>query len=124
VRRYRNEQANKSKLLTRDLILDSDDYVMAIERYSVSITSIIGWDRRIDRKNDYVAGLALRIMEHVDWVTPGRYILETLSFLDWLPAWLYNFPARIRKGSELSIRYSYMSSQEGAQAKQKNFLEN
>lgn len=105
----------------RDILLDPADYVAAIERYSVSITSIIGWGRRINMKNDYVAKLALAIMDHVDWVIPGRYLLETLPWLDRLPKWIYSFSARMRTSSKVSMKYFYMLSQEGAQAKQSNF---
>lgn len=39
----------------RDLLQDPDDFELSIERYTISVTSIVGWGRRIDRKNDYVA---------------------------------------------------------------------
>jgi hypothetical protein len=51
IKSYRTFQANESKLLTRDLLLDPNDYELSIERYSVSTVSIVGWGRRIDRKN-------------------------------------------------------------------------
>lgn len=58
----RAAQSNETKVLTRDLLLRPDDYVPAIERYSCSVVSILGWGRRIDRINDYVAQQALAVM--------------------------------------------------------------
>jgi hypothetical protein len=49
VRNYRDFQADESRILTRDFLLDPDDFVLSIERYSISITSIVGWGRRVDR---------------------------------------------------------------------------
>ena len=49
MRGYRSFQADESKLLIRDILEDPDEFVMSIERYSVSITSIVGWGRSIAR---------------------------------------------------------------------------
>lgn len=122
MRNYRSFQADESKLLIRDLLEDPDDYVLSIERYAVSTVSIIGWGRRIDRKNDYVAQQALRMMESVtDYVIPGLYIMEAIPAFTKLPSWLYRLPSTIRMGAAIAFRYFYLLSQEGAQAGSDNF---
>lgn len=116
VRNYRDFQAAESKLLTRDLLLDPSDYVMSIERYSISTTSIIGWGRRIAEKNDYVAQQALALMDGVNFVIPGLYILEALPWLAHLPSWIYALPSQLRSTSKLLFRYFYLLSLESANA--------
>jgi len=41
VRNYRTFQAGESKVLMREILEDQDDFVMSIECYSVSSTSIV-----------------------------------------------------------------------------------
>lgn len=115
VRGYRDAQADESKVLIRDLMIDPDDFVMAIERYSVSLTSIIGWGRRIDKTNDEVAQLALAVMEAVNYVVPGFYLMEAVPILAKLPAFIYNLPSQISKGAALFSQYFYLLTQEGAE---------
>jgi cytochrome P450 len=121
VRGYRHFQEDETKLLTRDLLETPDDYVMSIERYSVSITSIVGWGRRIDRKNDIIAQESLKLMENVDLVVPGLYIIEALPWLCKLPAWLYSLPSTLWHGSAIGSRFFWMLSKEGAEAPEDNF---
>ncbi|KAJ5192171.1 cytochrome P450 [Penicillium cf. viridicatum] len=121
VRRYRNFQADEAKILVRDLLQDPEDFELSVERYSISITSIIGWGRRVDRKNDYVAQQALRLMETVNLVTPGIYIMEAISALRHLPAWLYSAPTAFRMGAAIVSRYFYLLTEEGAAAPIANF---
>ncbi|OAL33083.1 Fumitremorgin C synthase [Fonsecaea nubica] len=81
VRNYRPFQADESKVLIRDLLLDPDDFELSIERYSVSTASIVGWGRRIDKKNDYVAQQALKMMESEGSTTKagnfGKFMLKS-----------------------------------------------
>lgn len=121
VRGYRSFQADESKILIRDFLDDPEDYVLSIERYSVSAASIVGWGRRIDRKNDYVAQQSLKMMEAVDYIIPGRFILEAIPSLAKLPSWLYALPSQLRLGSAIGSRYFYMLSKEGSEAPPKNF---
>ncbi|KPI36639.1 Fumitremorgin C synthase [Cyphellophora attinorum] len=121
VRSYKGFQADESKILTRDILEDPEDYVMSIERYSVSVTSIVGWGRRIDRKNDLIAQQALKLMEGVDLVIPGLYIIEALPWLCKLPRWLYKFPTDLWHGSAIGARFFWMLSKEGADAPEDNF---
>ncbi|KIY00149.1 uncharacterized protein Z520_03834 [Fonsecaea multimorphosa CBS 102226] len=98
IRPWRAIQANESKVLVRDLLDKPDDFVMSIERYSCSIVSIIGWGRRIDKINDYVAQMALKSMEGVDLIIPGLFIVESIPFLAKLPQWLnwiYPMPSKM-----------------------------
>ncbi|KUJ23936.1 cytochrome P450 [Mollisia scopiformis] len=121
VRNLRSIQANESKLLIRDILQDPEDYVLSIERYSVSTTSIIGWGRRIDTKNDYVAQQALAIMEGVNFVIPGKFLMEAVPALTKLPSWVYALPSMIRDTTTVLQQYFYMLSQEGAESKWNNF---
>lgn len=101
-----------------------DDYVMAIERYSCSVVSIIGWGRRIDKINDYVAQMALKAMEAVDLIIPGLFMVESIPLLNRLPRWLnwiYPMPAAMSKLSKHMHRYFVALSREGAQAHEDNF---
>jgi hypothetical protein len=75
MRKYRDFQTHESAVLICDFLLEPHDFELSIERYSVSVTSIIGWGRRVDRKNDYVAQQALKLMEAVDFVVPGIYFI-------------------------------------------------
>lgn len=115
VRNYRPFQAQESKVLVRDLLVDPDDFELSIERYSVSTASIVGWGRRIDRKNDYVAQQALQMMESVNLVIPGRYLAEAVPALLNLPAWIYKFPSQLKMGAAIGARYFYLLTQEGAE---------
>ncbi|GME66493.1 Transcription factor [Neofusicoccum parvum] len=116
VRNYRSFQSDEAKMLTLDLLDDPADYVMSIERYSVSQVSIIGWGRRIARKNDYVAQKALEGMEAVNLVIPGFLLVESLPILANLPAWLYRLPSMLRAHSSALWTYFYALSKEAAAA--------
>ncbi|EOD42921.1 putative cytochrome p450 protein [Neofusicoccum parvum UCRNP2] len=116
VRNYRSFQSDEAKILTLDLLDGPADYVMSIERYSVSQVSIIGWGRRIARKNDYVAQKALEGMEAVNLVIPGFLLVESLPILANLPAWLYRLPSMLRAHSSALWTYFYALSKEAAAA--------
>lgn len=121
VHHYRTFQADESKLLICDFLLDPDDFVLAIERYCVSVTSIIGCGRRIDRKNDYVAQQALKMMEGVDFVIPGVFLKEAVPAMLKLPAVIYKLPSALRLFAAVGCRQFYMLIQEGARARKDNF---
>lgn len=87
---------------------------MSIERYSVSIVAIIGWGRRIARKNDYVCRAAIASMDRVKYIIPGRLLVDTLPWLIYLPSWLYSFPSTIRSVGKMTTRYFYALNQEAA----------
>lgn len=120
-RDYRSFQADEAKILVRDLFLDPSNFEPVIERYTISVTSIIGWGRRVDRINDYVAQQALAMMESVNYVIPGVYILETLPWLMNMPRWLYKFPSWLRQGAAIFGRYFYLLTQEASTSENKNF---
>jgi cytochrome P450 len=121
VRKYRTFQAHESAILVRDLLLEPHDVELSIERYSVSVTSIVGWGRRVDRKNDYVAQQALKLMEAVNFVVPGIYLMEAIPWLIRLPAWLYALPSQMQLGASILSRYFYLLTQESAEAAEDNF---
>ncbi|KIX01994.1 uncharacterized protein Z518_07933 [Rhinocladiella mackenziei CBS 650.93] len=124
VRSYRDIQSNESKILVRDLMDRPADFVLSIERYSCSIVSIIGWGRRIDKINDYVAQMALKAMEGVDLIIPGLFIMESIPILARLPRWLnwiYPLPHSLITFSKHLQRYFVALSKEGAHAPEDNF---
>ncbi|KAH8806048.1 cytochrome P450 [Xylogone sp. PMI_703] len=114
VRDHRSFQGNESKVLTRDLLENPDNFVLAIERYSCSVVSIIGWGRRIDRMNDTVAQVALSIMEGVDLVMPCYHIVEVIPWLLKVPKWIYSIPSKFRAGARMSKGYFIDLSREAA----------
>ncbi|PSK59245.1 3-hydroxyphenylacetate 6-hydroxylase [Elsinoe australis] len=121
VRDYRPFQGDEAKIMTKEILDDPADYVMSIERYSSSVVSIIGWGRRISKKNDYVVQQALALMETVDAIIPGKYMMESLLWLSKLPSFMYPLPSHIRYGSTLLANYFYLLSKEGALAPTPNF---
>lgn len=121
MRKYRSFQGDEAKVLVRDLLEDPDDFELSIERYTISVTSIVGWGRRVDRKNDYVAQQALKIMESVNWVIPGLFLMEAIPAMLHIPAWLYKLPSALRMGAAIGARYFMMLTEEGAQSKQPSF---
>jgi len=115
-------QRNEARILTLDLMNDPKDYVMAIERYSCSVVSIIGWGRRVDRKDDYVVQQACELMDRAVHIqVPGAYWAETIPGLCYLPAWLYSLPTMLRFAGNIGRKYWYALSYEGAAAKESNF---
>jgi hypothetical protein len=55
VKRHRDAQDDENKIMLLDLLVQPEDFVAAIERYSCSIASIVGWGRRIHKMNDPLA---------------------------------------------------------------------
>jgi cytochrome P450 len=121
VRNHRDIQGNESKLLNRDILQDPEAYIMSIERYSCSVVSVLGWGRRIDKINDYVAKTALAVMEGVDFIIPGAFLMESIPEVVKLPAWLYKLPAKTFAESKHFQRYFYALSKEAAHMPQDNF---
>lgn len=122
MKNYRKDQSNESKVLIRDLLQDPDGHVLAIERYSCSVVSILGWGRRIDAINDPTAQVALKFMDGVNFVIPGLYLMEAVPWLAKLPAWIYPLPSIILNGTKHMQRYfSSLSKEAAANAPQDNF---
>jgi len=95
---------------------------MAIERYSCSVVSIIGWGRRIAEKDDPVVERALEFMLVAAQIfVPGDYWMETLPILQKLPPWLYPLPTMMRAASDAMNRYWYALSKEGASQSEMSF---
>ncbi|KAG6355934.1 hypothetical protein INS49_015318 [Diaporthe citri] len=114
VRDHRSFQGDESKILTLEFLTDPDDYVMSIERYSVSVVSIIGWGRRIAKKKDYVCQKALETMAVVNFVIPGWLLVESVPWLADLPPWLYAFPTIVRTISSHLAKYFLALNKEAA----------
>ncbi|KAL2825820.1 cytochrome P450 [Aspergillus cavernicola] len=64
---------------------------------------------------------ALKIMESVNFVIPGLFLMEAIPALMHLPAWLYKLPSALRMGAAIGARYFVMLTEEGAQSKQQSF---
>ncbi len=109
-------------MLLADLLTNPNDYVMSIERYSCSIVSIVGWGRRISRKDDYIVKIALEMMQTITTMqVPGAYWMEAIPELAYLPAWIYPLPSKIKAFSDSFRSYWYALTSEGAEAKEPNF---
>jgi len=90
---------------------------MAIERYSCSVVSIIGWGRRIKRKDDPIVERALNLMHVTAQIfVPGDYWMETIPFLQKLPAWIYRLPTDLKAGRQAMMRFWHALSKEGAES--------
>ncbi|KAL1873218.1 hypothetical protein Daus18300_004038 [Diaporthe australafricana] len=113
-RLHRKLTGDESKILTLEFLTDPDDYVMSIERYSVSVVSIIGWGRRIAKKKDYVCQKALETMAVVNYVIPGWLLVESLPWLADLPAWVYAFPTIVKMVSSQLASYFLALNKEAA----------
>ncbi|MAD87987.1 MAG: hypothetical protein CL912_33925 [Deltaproteobacteria bacterium] len=122
VRQYRGFQNDEISLLISDLATSSEDFSLSIERFSCSIVSILGWGRRIAKKNDYIVGLALQMMETVTYMqVPGAYWMEAIPELQYLPPWIYPLPTTLRNMGAALRRYWFALTEEGASASEPNF---
>ena len=121
IRGHRPIQDNEIKVLTRDLLVSPDKFVKAIERYSISIVSTIGFGRRVDKMDDSVAQVALKFMEGVDFVLPGLFMMETIPFLIKLPRWIYPLASKLKENGKKFNRFFSSLSREGSQAGKDNF---
>ncbi|KAJ4246879.1 hypothetical protein NW762_013431 [Fusarium torreyae] len=122
VRSYRPFQQAEIKLLLRDLLTAPERYEKAIERYSVSIVSCIGFGRRVAEMDDVVAQMALKFMEGVDFVMPGLFIMESIPWLLDIPRFVYPAASKFTEnGKRISDFFTSLSreasetSKEGSQ---------
>jgi len=123
VRAYRPFQAAEIVIMMRDLMQTPDRYVKAIERYSISIVSCIGFGRRVGRMDDDVAKVALKFMEGVDLVMPGMFIMETIPALFSLPRWLYPAADKTLQNGLKFQRFFTNLSKEARSSSTKNFAQ-
>lgn len=124
VRSYRKFQDSEIRVLLRDLFLTPDQYVKAIERYSISIVSCIGFGRRIDKMDDGVAKVALKFMEGVDLVMPGMFIMETIPLLIKLPRWIYPAASKVLENGKKFNRFFTSLSREASTSGSDCFAKN
>ena len=105
-----------------DMLADPDDYVLSVERYSCSVVSIVGWGRRIDRKDDYIVKIALQMMETITTMqVPGAFWMEAIPELTCLPAWIYPLPSKFRAFGNSFRSYWFALTSEGSEATEPNF---
>jgi len=89
---------------------------MFVERYSCSVVSIVGWGRRIKRKDDPIVERTLNIMHVTAQIfVPGDYWMETIPLLQRLLSWLYALPMILKKGRQGMMTYWYALLKEGAE---------
>lgn len=117
VPKYRHFQSDEAIILLKDLVERPGAYVKCIERYAVSVASIIGWGRRIDRLDDYVAKQALAVMETIDYAVPGSNWTEAIPEMVHLPRWLHRFPHDLRLLGRMSAKYFCMLTREAADSR-------
>lgn len=113
-------QSDEGRVLVRDLMQAPENLVFAVERYSVSVVSIVGWGRRIDSVNDIVAQIALSIMEGVDLVVPCYHLVDVLPWLLKAPKWLYAAPHNLMAASTMGMNWFFNLAQE-ASGREDNF---
>jgi cytochrome P450 len=123
VRNHRDIQSHESAILLSQLMQQPDDFVMSVERYSCSVVSIIGWGRRIRRKDDPIVERALNIMHVTAQIfVPGDYWMETIPLLQKLPSWVYALPTALKKGRQGMMTYWYALSKESAENDDREFF--
>ncbi|KAJ9624193.1 hypothetical protein H2203_005644 [Taxawa tesnikishii (nom. ined.)] len=121
VRAYRPLQDKEIKVMMRDLLSQPDNFVKAIERYSVSVVSCIGFGRRIDKMDDNVGQVALKFMEGVDLVIPGMFLMESMPILLQLPRMIYPLSAKSLGNGKKMIQFFSALCKEAGMSTQDNF---
>ncbi|KAE8322187.1 cytochrome P450 [Aspergillus sergii] len=114
VRAHRPIQDNEIKVMLQDLLQRPENFVKAIERYSVSVVSCVGFGRRVDKMDDIVAQMALKFMEGVDLAIPGQFLMESLPLLLRLPRLVYPLASRILGNNRKMTRFFTSLSREAA----------
>lgn len=122
VHKYRNVQSDEAILLLKDLVERPGAFVKCVERYAVSVASIVGWGRRIDGLDDYVAKQAMIVMDSIDYSVPGAAWTEAIPEMTFLPRWLHRFPHDMRHLGRLGNKYFYMLTREAAAAREDSGL--
>ncbi|KXJ87804.1 cytochrome P450 [Microdochium bolleyi] len=54
----------------------------------------------------------LQLMESVNYVVPGVFLMEAIPAMLHLPSWIYSVPKMLRIGSAIGARYFYMLTEE------------
>ncbi|KAL3473182.1 cytochrome P450, partial [Aspergillus californicus] len=114
VRAHRPFQDNEIKIMLRDLVQKPENYVKAIERYSVSVVSCVGFGRRVDKMDDIVAQMALKFMEGVDFAIPGQFLMESVPQLLRMPRLLYPLASRVLENNRKVASFFSCLSREAA----------
>lgn len=121
LRHYRPYQESEIKVMLHDLMTQPDVFVKAIERYSISVVSFVGFGRRVSEMDDSLARVALKFMEGVDLVMPGMFPMEVVPVLLKSPRWLYPPAAKFLENFRKFGRFFTSLSMEAARSEQPNF---
>jgi cytochrome P450 len=122
IRPYRTFQADESRILMRDLLSDPANFAHHFERYAGSLVSILGWGRRIDRRDDYILKFGLKMMDDITMMqVPGQFWLEAIPELQYLPRWLYALPTQLRGFGQVLRKFWWALDCEAASLDKKNF---
>ncbi|KAI1502340.1 cytochrome P450 [Biscogniauxia marginata] len=115
IRPYRTFQADESRVLMRDLLMDPNNFAHHFERYACSLVTILAWGRRLDTINDSILKVALKMMDSVTMLqVPGNFWLEAIPELQYLPTWLYSLPSQMRKFNDAIRRFWWALDVEGS----------
>ncbi|EAT92552.1 hypothetical protein SNOG_01057 [Parastagonospora nodorum SN15] len=92
-----------------------------VDATTTNQTTLVYGDRwRIHRK----LMLALAVMEAVNYIVPGLYLMEAIPILSKLPSFIYSTPSKIKAGANLFSKYFYFLTQEGAKVDGPTFAAN
>ena len=106
----------------RDLLTDPVNFPHHFERYAASLVSIVGWGRRIDSLDDYILKFAVKMMDDVTMMqVPGKYWMEAIPEMQYLPRWLYPLPDQLEKFGKTVRSFWWALDCEGASNPQENF---
>jgi cytochrome P450 len=114
VRAHHPIEDTEIKVMLQDLMQQPENFVKAIERYSVSVVSCVGFGRRINQMDDIVARMALKFMEGVDLAIQGEFLIESLPLLLKLPRLVYPLASQICANNWKMTRFFTLLYREAA----------
>ena len=89
---YQPMQSLESKRMLYDLLRDPSRYELWFERYSGGLIFRLGYGKTITTGEEEHVRMALDIVRTVERIaSPGSYLVDSLTFLKHLPAWLAPF---------------------------------
>ncbi|KAF2851659.1 cytochrome P450 [Plenodomus tracheiphilus IPT5] len=89
---YQPLQLRESARLVRDLILEPTKYHTLFQRYASGLILRLTYDERIETGEEETVRLVYANQVNVERVaTPGRYLVDVLPILLWVPKWLAPF---------------------------------
>lgn len=89
---YQPLQQHESARLTYDLILNPTNYHTLLRRYASGVILRLIYDARIETGDEELVNQVYANQSNVERVAaPGKYLVDTLPILMWLPTWLAPF---------------------------------